>query len=121
MTKHIADLPQRGPRGTYRLRKKLRRALQHLADGRPLPEAAALARMTTGGLKIALRKPHVLALIEEDARALRFGLRPKAVSTFERVMCLRLRAVRRCRSADAAASIGANSLAQAASMLGRSG
>jgi hypothetical protein len=95
MTNHVPQQP--GPRGSYRLRKKLRRALQHLADGRPLQEAAALARMTASGLKVALRKPHVLALVGENARAQQSGLLPKAVSTFERVMDSRLRQPRRSR------------------------
>jgi hypothetical protein len=90
MTNQV-QLRRRGPRGTYRLRKKLRRALQHLADGRPLPEAAALARMTAPSLRVALRKPHVLAFFGEDACAEQSRLLPKAVSTFERVMDLRLR------------------------------
>jgi len=68
-----------------------------LADGRPLQEAAALARMTASGLKVALRKPHVLALVGENARAQQSGLLPKAVSTFERVMDSRLRQPRRSR------------------------
>ena len=77
MTNHSPQLRPRGPRGSYNLRKKLRRALQHLNDGRPLPEAAALARMTTGGLKIALRRPQVLALVGEGARARSSRFLPK--------------------------------------------
>ena len=79
----------RGPRGAYKLRKKLRRALQHLADGGSLREAAALTRMTAQGLKVAIQAPHVLAFVGEGD----LGQRPlpKAVSTFERVMELRLR------------------------------
>jgi hypothetical protein len=53
----------RGPRGPYKLRKKLRRALQYLAYGRSLREAAALTRMTAPGLKVAIQKPHVLAFV----------------------------------------------------------
>jgi hypothetical protein len=89
MANHVPQ--QHGPRGSYRLRKKLRRALQHLTDGRSLEEAAALVRMTAPGLKVALRKPHVLALFEEKAHAQQSGLLPKAVLTFERVMDSRLR------------------------------
>jgi hypothetical protein len=92
MTNQV-QLRQRGP---YRLRKKLRRALQHLADGRPLPEAAALARMTAPSLRLALLKPHVQAFLGEDTRARQSRLLPKALSTFERVMDLRLRRCRRC-------------------------
>jgi hypothetical protein len=83
---NVPELRQRGERGAYKLGKKLRRALQHLTDGRPLPEAAALARMTPQGLKVALRKPHVLALVSEDARARLSGLLPKACATIEKVM-----------------------------------
>jgi hypothetical protein len=83
MTNHM----QRGPRGPYKLRKKLQRAVQHLADGRPLSEAAALSRMTTQGLTAALQRPNLLALVAENARA----PLPKAVLTFERVMDSRLR------------------------------
>src|SRR5262245_13700572 len=85
----------RGPRGKYKLRKKLRRALQHLADGRSLREAAALTRMTTQGLKVAIQAPDVLALLGEGDRGQRSGLLPKVVSTFERVTDLRLRQRRR--------------------------
>jgi hypothetical protein len=80
----------RGPR-TYRIRKKLFRALQHLTDGRPLSEAAALARMTPLGLKRALRKPHVEALLAEFDGGPGCGSLPMVVSTFERLMDLRLR------------------------------
>jgi hypothetical protein len=83
MTNHV----QRGPRGPYKIRKKLERALRHLADGRRFSEAAALSRMTTQGLRVALQKPNLLALVAENARA----PVPKAVLTFERVMDLRLR------------------------------
>jgi hypothetical protein len=81
-----SSVPVLRPRGNYRLGGKLRRALQFLTDGRPLPEAAALARMTPQGLRIALRKPHILAILSEDARARLSGLLPKACSTVERVM-----------------------------------
>ena len=84
----------RGPR-TYRIRKKLLRALQHLADGRSVREAAALTRMTTQGLKVAIQAPDVLALLGEGDRGQRSGLLPMAVSTFERVTDLRLRHQRR--------------------------
>jgi hypothetical protein len=80
-----------GPRGPYKLRKKLRRALQHLAYGRSLREAAALTRMTVQGLKVAIQKPNVLALLDEGDRGHRPELLPKAVSTFERVTDFRLR------------------------------
>ena len=43
--------------------QKAAAALQHLADGRPLPEAAALARMTAPSLRLALRKPHLLTFL----------------------------------------------------------
>jgi len=88
----------RGPRGTYKVRAKLRRALRHLADGRSLREAAALARMTAQSLKLALRKPHVLALLDEGDPGHR--LLPKVVSTFERVTDLRLRQLRRTQMHD---------------------
>jgi|SRR5262245_29018497 len=84
----------RGPR-TYRIRKKLLRALQHLADGRSVREAAALTRMTTQGLKVAIQAPHVLALVAEGDCGQ--GPLPKVVSTFERVTDLRLRQLRRPR------------------------
>ena len=84
----------RGPRGTYRIRKKLRRALQYLADGRSLREAAALTRMTAQGLKVAIQAPHVLALVSEGDRGQQPELVPKMVSTFERVTDLRLRQLR---------------------------
>ena len=86
MTNHVPELRQRGPRGPYNLRKKLRRALWHLTEGRPLPEAAALARMTAQSLRVALRKPHILALVGEHPRV----PLSKAVSAFERVTALRL-------------------------------
>jgi hypothetical protein len=57
-------------------------------------------RMTVSNLKVALRKPHVLALVGENARAQQSGLLPKAVSTFERVMALRLRQHCRRRRRD---------------------
>jgi hypothetical protein len=85
----------REPRRTYKLRKKLLRALQHLADGRSLREAAALTRMTTQGLRAAIQKPHVEALLAESHRGQGLGLLPVVVSTFERVTDLRLRQQRR--------------------------
>jgi hypothetical protein len=84
----------RGPRVAYRIRKKLRRALQYLADGRSLREAAALTRMSAQGLKAAIQKPHVLALMAEGDRGHQRELVPKVVSTFERVTDVRLRQLR---------------------------
>jgi hypothetical protein len=84
----------RGPR-TYKIRKKLLRALQHLADGRSLREAAALTRMTAPGLKVAIQKPHIEALLAGFDRRQKSWLMPMAVSTFERVTDLRLRKQRR--------------------------
>ena len=87
-------IQMRGPR-TYRIRKKLLRALQHLANGRSLRETAALTRMTVRGLKVAIQKPHVEALLAEFDRGQGSGLLPMVVSTFERVTDLRLRQQRR--------------------------
>jgi hypothetical protein len=84
----------RGPR-TYRIRKKLLRALQHLADCRSLREAAALTQMTAPGLKVAIQKPHVEVLLAGFDRGRESGLLPMAISTFERVTDLRLRKQRR--------------------------
>ena len=84
----------RGPR-RYRIRKKLLRAVQHLAEGRSLREAAALAQMTARGLELAIRKPNVEALLAEFDRGQESGLLPLVVSTFERVTHLRLRQLRR--------------------------
>jgi len=83
----------REPRGPYKVRKKLLRALQHLADGRSLAEAAALTRMTVQGLKVAIHRPRVLAFLGEGDQGQR--PLPKVVSTFERVTDLRLRQRRR--------------------------
>jgi len=82
----VTDERKRGPRGPNRLGKKLKRALQHLTNGRPLAEAATLAHMSPQGLRLALRRPQLLSLMSEDARARLTGLLPKAVSTVERVM-----------------------------------
>ena len=86
MQSTVPEVRRRGPRKPYRLGGKLKRALGHLTDGRGLVESALLAKMSPQGLRAALRKPHVMALVTEDARARLTGLLPKAASTVERIL-----------------------------------
>ena len=60
--------PKTAPR-ELPLSKKLRAAVRHVADGRSIVEAAQRAGMHRNGLTDALKRPAVIALLEQTVKA----------------------------------------------------
>src|SRR5882724_4376390 len=86
MSGEVAEIEARGPRGSYRIGVKLRKALRLLGEGKRLGEAAALSGMSGRGLTLALRRPQVAEQLTADARAALVGQLPRATATIEKVM-----------------------------------